>query len=423
MREEYSKLINQDNFSFVDLSNIVNAFSTGDISEDKMRDWIEKIYYKGMSAEESANYTQAIINSGVKLDFSELSGVVVDKHSTGGVGDKVSLILGPLLAAYGCYVPMIVGRSLGHTGGTLDKLESIPGYKSYLELEDFKKNVKNVGLSIMGQTKDICPADKKIYALRDKMNMIDSYPLICGSIMGKKIAEGIQGLVLDIKTGNGAFMNTLEKASKLGELLKKIGELNGLKVEVAITDMNQPLGQFSGVGCEISESMESLKGNGPKDLMDIVFYLAMRIISIFKNDIEIKDLESLISSGDAFNKFILMVEAHGGSIREFERMGYQNPKFRCSIRSEIDGYLESFDTKKIGEKLSIIGAGRLANSDGIDCYSGLRMNKKISDSVIKDEPIIEFYCSSEKKINNLRMEMDSLFKVSKDKCDAPALIY
>tara|TARA_B100001750_G_scaffold217049_1_gene202130 strand:+ start:1131 stop:2402 length:1272 start_codon:yes stop_codon:yes gene_type:complete len=423
MREEYSKLINQDNFSFVDLSNIVNAFSTGDMSEDKMRNWIEKIYYKGMSVKESANYTQAIINSGVKLDFSELPGMVVDKHSTGGVGDKVSLILGPLLAAYGCYVPMIVGRSLGHTGGTLDKLESIPGYKPYLELEDFKKNIKNVGVSIMGQTKDICPADKKIYALRDKMNMIDSYPLICGSIMGKKIAEGIQGLVLDIKTGNGAFMNTLEKASKLGELLKKIGELNGLKVEVAITDMNQPLGQFSGIGCEVSESMESLKGNGPKDLMDIVFYLAMRIISVFKNDIKIKDLESLISSGDAFNKFILMVEAHGGSIREFERMEYQNPKFRYSIRSKTDGYLESFDTKKIGEKLSTIGAGRLGNSDGIDCYSGLRMYKKISDSVIKDEPIIEFYCSSEKKINNLSMEIDSLFKVSKDKCDAPALIY
>jgi pyrimidine-nucleoside phosphorylase len=279
----FPNILEKESYSYEDFSSLVNGYLVDRVSELDMQSWIKYIFKRGMSTKESACYTKSIIDTGTRFDFSSLCAPIVDKHSTGGVGDKVSLVLGPLLAAYGYYVPMIVGTSLGHTGGTLDKLCSIPGYQPYLSIEKFKKNVNKVGISIMGQTQDICPGDKKIYELRDRMNMIDSYPLICGSIMSKKIAEGIDTLVLDIKIGNGAFMHTLDMAKNLGKLLKKIGELNNIKVKIAITDMNQPLGNYSGVACEIIESMEALQGNGPEDLMDVVYYLAEQIILMNEN--------------------------------------------------------------------------------------------------------------------------------------------
>tara|TARA_B100001123_G_C15275613_1_gene1012053 strand:+ start:232 stop:1491 length:1260 start_codon:yes stop_codon:yes gene_type:complete len=409
--------------SYNKLVSIVNGYLDGSVSEVSMIDWIEDIYSNGMSIQESADYTRAIIQTGIKLEFNDLSDPIVDKHSTGGVGDKVSIILGPLLAAYGYHVPMIVGKSLGHTGGTLDKLCSIPGYQPYLPINKFKTIVRDIGVSIMGQTDDICPGDKKIYALRDKINKIDSNPLICGSIMSKKIAEGIKGLVLDIKTGNGAFMSKYSMAVKLGKLLKEIGEKNGLKVRVAITDMNQPLGEYSGVGCEISESISCLKGNGSKDLMDVVFYLAKVAIEIFEDCANIEKLRDLINSGFAYEKFEQMVRAHGGSVKKFNHLNYKNPKNKYTIRSNSDGYIKTFQTKKIGELLSSIGAGRLNNIDGIDNYSGLRVFKKISERVSADEPVLEFYCSSKEKINNLRVYCSNLFEVSSSACRSQELIY
>ena len=410
-------------FSYKELHEIVSGYSNNNISDDEMSDWIGIIFERGMSENESANYTKAVINSGARLDFSSLDSPVVDKHSTGGVGDKVSIVLGPLLAAYGYHVPMIVGRSLGHTGGTLDKLCSIPGYKPHLDIDSFKNNVKNIGISIMGQTEDICPADKKIYALRDRINRIASNPLICGSIMSKKIAEGIKGLVLDIKTGNGAFMYKHEMALELGNLLSSIGERNGLKVKVAITDMNQPLGESSGIACEIIEGMEALKGNGPQDLMNIVYYLAEELISMFEDNVDKNKLHQIIESGGAYQKFVDMVEAHGGSILKFNQMNYSNPKYKTIMRSNLDGYVKSFKTKRIGEILSSLGLGTHKNTDEIDNFSGLRVYKKISEKVSKGEPILEFYCSSMEKINNLEVLTDKLFNISIDRCKAPQLIY
>ena len=228
------------------------------------------------------------INSGEKLDFNYLDGYIIDKHSTGGVGDKVSMILGPILAACGCYVPMIVGRFLGHTGGTLDKLESLPGYDGLLSKERFKKIVKNVGISIIGQTDEICPADRKIYSLRGKTDTVASFPLICGSIMSKKIAEGIQGLVLDIKIGNGAFIKNENEAKKLGELLSLIGKKFDINVNYLHSDMSQPLGKYAGLSCEISECVDALNNQGAKDLMEIVFKLGEIAITMAnqKNPIE-----------------------------------------------------------------------------------------------------------------------------------------
>ena len=218
---------------------MVNSYLANKISDKEMTVWLTDIFNNGMNITETYLYTQAIIDSGAKITFNNLDGFIIDKHSTGGVGDKVSLILGPILAACGCYVPMVVGRMLGHTGGTLDKLESISGYNGFLDINQFKKIVKEVGISIIGQTNQICPADRKIYALRDKTNMIASPPLICGSIMSKKISEGIKGLILDIKVGNGAFIKTKQESKKLGDLLSLIGDKFGLQVKYFHTDMNQ----------------------------------------------------------------------------------------------------------------------------------------------------------------------------------------
>lgn len=419
----FPQILSKGNYTYSDFKMLTFGYLSGDIQERDMEDWIKHIFKRGMSIEESALYTKSIIKSGQKIDFSELDAPVVDKHSTGGVGDKVSLILGPLLAAYGYHVPMIVGTSLGHTGGTLDKLCSIPGYRPYLELDEFKNIVKKIGISIMGQTKQICPADRKIYELRDRMNMIDSYPLICGSIMSKKIAEGIDSLVLDIKTGNGAFMYSMDMARNLGDLLKKIGELNGIKVHIAITDMNQPLGIYSGIACEVQESIDALNGNGDSDLMDVVYHLAESIISLNNEELDKKKLKELINSGVAFDKFNKMVESHGGSLDEFHNKNYHSVKPRYIVRADKNGFLESYSTKKIGELLSSIGSGTLGNKDGIDNYSGLKVYKKIADEVNQGDPVLEFYCSSEEKINNLSSEVNKIFKISSRATKKQKLIY
>ena len=423
MSSLFPKILSKGKYSYSDFKMLTSGYVSGDIQESDMEDWIKHIFKRGMSTTESALYTKSIIKSGQKIDFSELDAPIVDKHSTGGVGDKVSLILGPLLAAYGYHVPMIVGTSLGHTGGTLDKLCSIPGYRPYLELDEFKNIVKEIGISIMGQTKEICPADRKIYELRDRMNMIDSYPLICGSIMSKKIAEGIDSLVLDIKTGNGAFMHTIDMATKLGNLLKKIGELNGVKVHVAITDMNQPLGNYSGIACEVQESIDALNGNGDSDLMDVVYHLAESIILLNDEKSDKIKLKELINSGKAFNKFKKMVEAHGGSLDEFYKKNYQSVESRYVLRADNDGFLKSYSTKTIGELLSSIGSGTLGNKDGIDNWSGLRVYKKIADEVKQGDPVLEFYCSSQEKINNLTTKANKIFEISNRVTKRQKLIY
>jgi pyrimidine-nucleoside phosphorylase len=242
-QKQSGEILSNTNIQF-----IVDGYTSGVISDDEMTTWLIAVFQNGMSHEETLEYTKVMLNSGITLDYSHLNGLVLDKHSTGGVGDKVSLVLGPLMAACGCYVPMLAGRGLAHTGGTIDKLESIPEYKTALSLSEFQQIVEKVGISIMEQTEEICPADRKIYALRDVTETVASFPLICGSIMSKKIAEGIQGLVLDIKVGNGAFMNTLSKAKELGILLNSVGELYGINVSTSFTDMNQPLGNTSTLG-------------------------------------------------------------------------------------------------------------------------------------------------------------------------------
>ena len=339
---------NSHNSSEIDF--IISSYLKNKISDQYMTDWLKEILKNGMSNDETFLYTKSIINSGERINFDSLNGYVIDKHSTGGIGDKVSLILGPILAACGCYVPMVVGRFLGHTGGTLDKLESINGYNGFLELNEFKKIVKNVGISIIGQTDQICPADRKIYALRDKTNTVASFPLICGSIMSKKIAEGIQGLILDIKTGNGAFISSDEEGEKLGELLSFIGSQFNLKVKYLTTDMNQPLGNFAGLKCEIIESIESLKGNGPKDLMNIVMKLGKEALTIAKIPNSKEKITGAINDGSALEIFYNMISEHKGNLNDID-LSY---KYNIDITAERDGIFNFLNTKKIGDAINFI---------------------------------------------------------------------
>ena len=299
-----------------DLTSFISSYLNNSINDNDMILFLKAIHINGMTTNEMYALTEVMIDSGKRIKFSNMDNYVADKHSTGGVGDKVSIILAPLMAASGLAIPMIAGRSLGHTGGTIDKLETIPNMSLNLSINKFKSNVESFGLSIMEQTNSICPADKKMYALRDITGTIDSIPLICGSIMSKKIAEGIQGLVLDIKIGNGAFMNTMDKAVELGDALKNIGESFNINTDIVFSSMDQPLGNTAGMWCEVEESISTLKGEGPKDLLELTYQLGSKLLvqaGITKSETSaISIQENLIQSGKAYQKFEEFINAQNG---------------------------------------------------------------------------------------------------------------
>ena len=375
-----------------EINFIVKSYLNDKINDQDMAAWLKEIFNNGMSINETIFYTDSIINSGQKIKFDNLDGYILDKHSTGGIGDKVSLILGPILAACGIYVPMVVGRHLGHTGGTLDKLESIPGYNGLIDINSFKKNVKNVGISIIGQTNEICPADRKIYSLRDKTNTIASLPLICGSIMSKKISEGIQGLVLDIKYGNGAFLESKEEGQKLGELLSLIGSKFDVDVKYLGTSMNQPLGNFSGLSCEIIESINCLNGKGPEDLMKVVFDLGKVACSLAKINSAEEKMLNVINNGKAYEIFEKMVYEHGGDLNSLH-CTYTDS---IDIKAKESGKLQFINTKKIGEAINFINilTGKKDNS------SGAEFLKKNNDTIDKGDVILRLFSNN---MDNLRV--------------------
>ncbi len=409
--------------SNANIQDIVNGYTSGIISDDEMTAWLDAVFQNGMSHEETLDYTRAMVNSGVTLDFPHLPGYVLDKHSTGGVGDKVSLVLGPLLASCRCYVPMLAGRGLGHTGGTIDKLESIPGYKTALSLTEFQKVVETVGVSIMEQTKEICPADRKIYALRDVTNTVASNSLICGSIMSKKIAEGVQGLVLDIKVGNGAFMKSLEQAKNLGILLKEVGELYGLKVSTCFTDMNQPLGQTAGLWCEVLESVECLKGNGPSDLMEVVYHLGSKALEIAGIENPEEKLKSNIENGKALEKFNEMVDAHGGAFESIADSSIHAPKYKKIIIAKDDGFITHLNTLEFGKAVVQLGGGRLAIGDKLDYSTGIQFYKKIGQTVSKGETLAEVFCSNIGKLEIGYSMVCNAYRIEKNISTSLQLIY
>ncbi|MBC8215677.1 MAG: thymidine phosphorylase [Candidatus Marinimicrobia bacterium] len=407
---------NGQSLSKKELRQFIQSYLDGTILDSQMSALLMAIYFQGMKDDEISSLVDTMLNSGKRMDFSSLDSYPADKHSTGGVGDKVSIILGPLLASAGLAIPMISGRSLGHTGGTLDKLETIPGFRVDVSLDEFEDLTKTVGIAMIGQTEDICPADRKMYALRDVTGTVESIPLICGSIMSKKIAEGIRGLVLDVKVGNGAFMKTLTDAKKLGEQLTRIGESFGVETDVVYTSMAQPLGNVAGLWCEIQESVDGLQGRGPADTMAVTYELGAKLLiqsGIAKTKDEAIDLQKhLITSGKAYEKFMEMVKAQGGSTHCFSNDRCHAPKYFVDVLAEKTGIIQSMDTYQIGLATVELGCGRKKTSDTVDPSSGIRFLKKIGDSVEIGEPIFRCFNSNKKKLDNGKAMLATIVNIA-----------
>jgi len=378
-----------------ELAALVSGYTGGHIPDYQMSAWLMAVCFQGLTHQETAWLTEEMVYSGRRLNFSGLQKIAVDKHSTGGVGDKVSLILAPLVAAAGVAVPMMAGRGLGHTGGTLDKLESIPGFNVRLTLGEFQRQVERLGVAIMGQTEEICPADLKLYALRDVTATVDSIPLICASIMSKKIAEGIGGLVLDVKFGSGAFMKTLADAESLAVELQRIGELNGLKVSYLLTNMDQPLGAYIGNAVEVIESVGILRGashivNGVDlwtDVRELTLELAAQMIHLASPSETVdksKDrAKNLLECGAAYEMFQRLCAAQGA------QSGWEltMPKSQGHVLSPSQGFVESFNTERIGLAAVAMGAGRARSEDQIDPLAGIELLCKVGDKVERGQPL------------------------------------
>ncbi len=406
--------------------NEINQFVTGLLNREfdptQMAAWLMAVCFKGMNQNELIEYVNCIINSGEQVDFNYLDGFIVDKHSTGGVGDKVSLIAGPILAACDCYVPMVVGRSLAHTGGTLDKLESIQGYSGDISIDTFKKNVELNKISIIGQNEYICPADKYIYSIRDITSTIECLPLICASIISKKKAEGSQALVLDIKLGNGAFMKDIDDAKELGDALVKLAEDLSISTKYIISDMNQPLGVKSGLWCEIEESVDFLKNNyRDKNLNNVVFEICSIALKM-KGEKNPKSLiENAILSGSAYEVFEKMIKSHGGSLEKSKSIN--QAKYSYVFKSTNQGYINRMDTEQLGYMLLELGGGRKKQNDKLDSSCGFEIYKKINDQVEKDEPIIKIFGSNQTKIENIKQIFPKIISINNKLGKTPLMIY
>src|SRR5712692_8081473 len=360
------------------------------IPDYQMAAWLMAVLWRGMTKAELAALTEAMLHSGTSLDFSDLPAPKVDKHSTGGVGDKTSLVIAPVVAAAGLYVPMISGRGLGHSGGTLDKLEAIPGFTTALTLEKFREVLANCGCAMIGQTAEVAPADKRIYALRDVTGTVESPYLICASIMSKKLAEGIDALVLDVKTGSGAFMKTEKDAAFLAELMVETGERMGKQMVALITDMDQPLGNMIGNTLEVVEVVELLRGEGPEDLRQLCIELAgwmLHLGGVSDTVAEGKKLsEKLIASGEALDRFRQMVGLQGGDPRAIDDpRKLPQAQHTTTVSSQKSGFLASLQCEQVGTACVILGGGRERKEDAVDPAVGIVLQKKVGDEVSAGE--------------------------------------
>ena len=395
-----------------EIEGLVNAYTSGDIPDYQVSAWLMAVVLKGMTRAETAALTDAMLHSGDLLDLSGLKAKKVDKHSTGGVGDKTSLVLAPLAAAAGIAVPMISGRGLGHTGGTLDKLEAIPGFNVNLSVTEFRRVLETCGCAMIGQTAEIAPADRKLYALRDVTGTVESPYLICASIMSKKLAEGIDALVLDVKTGSGAFMKSEKDATFLAELMVETGERMGKQVVALITDMDQPLGNKIGNAIEVLEVLEVLRGDGPEDLKELCLELAAWMLHLGGVASTVTDgrqqSAKLISSGKALDKFRQMIELQGGDARIVD-----DPKLLPQAQHMTDvlstkaGYVNSMQCEDIGTACVILGGGRERKEDSVDPAVGIVLHKKVADRVSAGEPLATIHYNAEAQAARARQLIEA----------------
>lgn len=402
--------------SSADIAAFIEGFTDGTVPDYQMAAMAMAVFFRGLSPLELAAWTRAMLESGDVLDLSDTPGVKVDKHSTGGVGDKVSLSLAPLAAACGVPVPMISGRGLGHTGGTLDKLESIPGFTVDLDVARYRELVRDVGACLIGQTASLAPADKKLYALRDVTATVDCIPLIASSIMSKKLAEGIDALVLDVKVGSGAFMKTVDDARTLGHTMIGIGREMGKQVVALLTDMDQPLGNTVGNALEVVEAVEMLRGQAPADYTEVTLALTAEML-ILGGKAKTPDaaralLHDAITSGAAEQKLCDIVEAQGGdpsAIRDLSKL--PRAAHTAPVASAHDGFVTHIDSEAVGLAALTLGAGRAKSSDAVDPAVGFVLHKKVGDAVKAGEPLLTVHYNDASKLNEVKRRVLSAWRV------------
>lgn len=411
-----------------EIEYFVTAYTNNQVTDYQVAALVMAIYLNGMTDEETTNLTLAMAHSGEILDLSTLGEVIVDKHSTGGVGDKVSLILLPLVSSLGVPVAKMSGRGLGFTGGTVDKLESIPGYQTEIEVKQFVKNVEQIGISMVSQTLNLAPADKKLYALRDSISCVESIPLIASSIMSKKIASGAQKIVLDVTVGKGAFMKNMEEARKLSNTMIQIGKLANRETVCVLTNMNEPLGFAVGNSLEVMEAVRFLRGDMPEDLKQVVLELGVYMLRLADKGQNLeenkKKLLENIQNGKAYQKFLELVQKQGGDISYIESLE-KLPKasYIEPVYSEEEGYVQEIDGEEVGRLAGMLGAGREKKEDDIDPSAGIVLAKKVADRVEKDDVLAYVYANDGGKLRDAKFRLKGIIKVSNDMVEKERTIW
>jgi pyrimidine-nucleoside phosphorylase len=410
-----------------EINFLISGYTRGEIPDYQMAAWLMAAWIRKLSGAETAALTEAMLHSGEVLDFSELPQKKVDKHSTGGVGDKTSLILAPIVAAGGVAVPMISGRGLGHTGGTLDKLEAIPGFNTNLSLKEFRRVLGECGMALIGQTAEIAPADKKIYALRDATSTVENIGLICASIMSKKLAEGLDALVLDVKTGSGAFMKKEEEAVRLAEVMVETGKRMGKKMVALITGMDEPLGRAAGHANEVRECIEVLRGGGPADLRELSVELSAWMFYLGEKSGSVADgralAESMIANGKALEKFRECIRLQGGDERVIDKTELLPAAAHATVvSSAASGYVVATNCEEFGVALAMLGGGREKKEDRIDHAVGLEFHKRIGERVEKGEALATIHYNSDAKVAEAKRMIGESFVFGAEAAEAKPLI-
>ena len=409
-----------------EINFIVEGYTKEEIPDYQMAAWAMAIYFKGMTQEEAAALTMAMANSGELVDLSAIHGIKVDKHSTGGVGDTTTLILAPLVASCGVRVAKMSGRGLGHTGGTLDKLEAIPGFQVEKTPQEFIDEVNKDGLAVMGQSGNITPADKKIYALRDVTSTVESIPLIASSIMSKKIAAGADAIVLDVKTGSGAFMKDVDSARQLAQTMVDIGKEVGRTTLAVISDMNQPLGCAVGNALEVKEAIETLQGKGPEDLTELCLVLGAQMLLASELTDTLDEgkalLKEKINNGEALEKFRQLIQNHGGDPRVVDNVNLlPQAKYIIDVPAPKTGVVSSWAADQVGEAAMLLGAGRATKEAKIDLAVGVVLHKKIGDAVEADEPLATLYTNQKECTTIIQKLLDAV--TIEEQAEVPSLIH
>lgn len=418
---------NGEELSEQEISFMITEYVDGNIPDYQMAAFLMAVYFMGMTEKETLALTLAMAHSGDMVDLSPIEGVKVDKHSTGGVGDKTTLIVAPIVAACGVKVAKMSGRGLGHTGGTVDKLEAIPGFQTAVSRDTFFEIVNKHGLSVIGQSGNLTPADKKMYALRDVTATVDSIPLIAASIMSKKLAAGSDAIVLDVKCGSGAFMKTQEEAVKLAKEMVTIGANAGRKMVALITNMNIPLGNMIGNSLELVEAVDTLRGNGPKDLTEICLQLAgnmLHLAGLGEVDACIELAKRTIEDGSALARLVEMARAQGGDAEVLlDTNKFEKAKFSKEVKADKSGYIHSMDTEGCGIASSMLGAGRETKESDIDFSAGIQLVKKTGDAVCEGETIAILYASKEELFANAEKKYLASVTIENDEVEKEKLIY